>query len=108
MWLFPAGSNFSRSLPTCCIGDWLQSFAIVTTEPNELAATIHDRMPVILKPSEYDRWLTRDDPERSPLNLLRPYEAEEMIAYPVDPRVGNVRNNDPELYKAYVRPLNSA
>ena len=54
-------------------------------------------MPVILKPSEYDRWLTRDEAERPPVDLLRPYDAEEMTAYPVDPRVGNVRNNEPSL-----------
>jgi putative SOS response-associated peptidase YedK len=83
-------------------GDWLQSFAIVTTEPNELAATIHDRMPVILKPSDYDRWLDRDEEERPPLDLLRPYDAGEMKACPVDPRVGNVRNNDPGLCEAYL------
>jgi putative SOS response-associated peptidase YedK len=88
-------------------GDWLQSFAIVTTEPNELTATVHDRMPVILKRSDYDRWLTRDEAERPPVDLLRPYEAREMIAYPVDPRVGNVRINEPGLCKAYVSPLNS-
>jgi len=65
--------------------DWLQSFAIFTTEPNELAATVHNRMPVILQPSEYDRWLTRDEAERPPIDLLRPYDAGEMTAYPVDP-----------------------
>jgi len=35
-------------------GDWLQSFSIITTDPNELTGTVHDRMPVILKPSDYD------------------------------------------------------
>jgi putative SOS response-associated peptidase YedK len=88
-------------------GDWLQSFAIITTEPNELTATVHNRMPVILKSSEYDRWLTRDEAERPPVDLLRPYEAGEMTAYLVDPRVGNVRNNDPGLCEAYKYPLNS-
>jgi putative SOS response-associated peptidase YedK len=78
-------------------GDWLQSFAIVTTEPNELTATVHDRMPVILKRSDYDRWLARDEAERSPVDLLKSYEAGEMTAYPVDPRVGNVRNNEQGL-----------
>jgi len=43
-------------------GGWLQSFAIITTDPNELTATVHNRMPVIVKPSDYDRWLTPDDP----------------------------------------------
>jgi putative SOS response-associated peptidase YedK len=61
--------------------DWLQSVAIVTTEPNELTATVHNRMPVILKPSDYDRWLSRDDAERPPVDLLRPYDAGDMKAH---------------------------
>jgi len=51
--------------------DWLQSFSIITTDPNELTATVHDRMPVILKPSDYDRWLNRTDVERPPVDLLK-------------------------------------
>ena len=89
-------------------GGWLQSFAIITTDPNELTATVHSRMPVILKPSEYDRWLARDDAERPPLDLLRPYDAGKMTAHPVDPRVGNVRNNEPGLCSKYQCPPNSA
>jgi len=78
-------------------GGLLQSFAIITTDPNELTATVHNRMPVMVKPSDYDRWLTPDDPERPPVDLLRPYDAGEMTAYPVDPRVGNVHNKEPSL-----------
>ena len=89
-------------------GGWLQSFAIITTDPNELTTTVHNRMPVILKPSEYDRWLTRDDAEHPPVDLLRPYDAGEMKGFPVDPRVGNVRNNEPGLCEAYECPPNSA
>jgi putative SOS response-associated peptidase YedK len=69
-------------------GGWLQSFAIITTDPNELTATVHNRMPVIVKPSDYERWLTPDDPERPPVDLLRPNDAGEMTAYPVDPTSG--------------------
>jgi putative SOS response-associated peptidase YedK len=88
-------------------GGWLQSFAIITTDPNELTSTVHTRMPAILKPSEYDRWLARDTAERPPLDLLRPYDAEAMRAFPVDPRVGNVRNNEPTLCQEYECPPNS-
>jgi putative SOS response-associated peptidase YedK len=45
-------------------GGWLQSFTIITTDPNELTATVHNRMPVILKPSEYERWLSRSEGEK--------------------------------------------
>ena len=86
--------------------DWLQSFSIITTDPNELTATVHDRMPVILKPSDYDRWLDRADVDRVPVDLLRPYEAGEMSAHPVDPRVGSVRNNEPRLCALWDCPPN--
>lgn len=79
-------------------GGWLQSFTIITTEPNELTATVHNRMPVILKPSEYDRWLSREITEQLlPVDLLRPYDADAMSTHTVDPKVGNVRNNEPCL-----------
>jgi len=59
---------------------------------------IHDRMPVILHPSDYDRWLDRDsDSDRPPLDLLRPFPADEMEAFEVSKDVGNVKNNSPEL-----------
>jgi putative SOS response-associated peptidase YedK len=80
-------------------GRWLQSFAIVTTEANELMARIHPRMPVILHARDYDRWLDREETERLPLDLLRPLESEEMEMYEANPKVNNVRNNGPEMLK---------
>ncbi len=81
-------------------GHWLQSFAIVTTEANELMTRIHPRMPVILHSRDYDRWLDREEAERLPLDLLRPYESEEMEVYEANPKVNNVRNNGPEMMRA--------
>ena len=82
-------------------GHWLQSYAIVTTEANELMAQIpHPRMPVILHARDYDRWLDREETERLPLDLLRPFEAEAMEMYKANPKVNNVRNNGPEMLKA--------
>ena len=81
-------------------GEWLQSFAIITTFANELTSTVHERMPVILKPAEYDLWLTRGEREGLPgelLAMLRPYAAEAMRADACNPAVGNVRNNGPEM-----------
>ena len=80
-------------------GHWLQSFAIVTTEANELMARIHPRMPVILHTRDYDRWLDRDETERLPIDLLRPFESEEMEVYEANPKVNNVRNNGPEMMR---------
>jgi putative SOS response-associated peptidase YedK len=79
------------------IDHWLQSFTIITTEPNELTAQVHTRMPVILRPSDYDRWLSREVTDEPPLDLLRPYPAEEMEMHQANPAVGNVKNNSPEL-----------
>jgi putative SOS response-associated peptidase YedK len=83
-------------------GPALETFTILTTDPNELMQTIHNRMPVILDQRDYERWLDPDgrnsgDLARPPIDLLRPYPAEKMQAWPVSQRVGNVRNNDPEL-----------
>jgi putative SOS response-associated peptidase YedK len=58
---------------------------------------VHNRMPVILAPKDYDRWLDTDSGERPPVELMRPFPAEQMRSWPVSDRVGNVRNNDAEL-----------
>jgi putative SOS response-associated peptidase YedK len=77
-------------------GSWLQSYSIITTDANEVLTRVHHRMPVILHSRDYDRWLNREQ-ERLPIDLLRPYEAEEMSGAPCNPQVGNVKNNGPEM-----------
>ena len=77
----------------------LESFAITTTEANELMSAMHDRMPVILLPRDYERWLRREDGGRPPVDLLRPYESEAMRAWRVDGAVGSVKNNSEELLR---------
>jgi putative SOS response-associated peptidase YedK len=52
-----------------------RTFAIITTDANELVADIHHRMPVILAPPDYARWLGE---EPDPRDLMRPYPAELM------------------------------
>lgn len=76
---------------------WLQTYTIITTDANELMAPVHDRMPVILHPRDYDRWLDRAETERPPIDLLRPFPADEMENFEVSKDVGNVKNNSPEL-----------
>lgn len=78
-------------------GEVLETFTILTTDPNELAEKVHNRMPVILGPGDYERWMEPGDSARPPVDLLRPFPAEKMRSWTVDSRVGNVRNNDPEL-----------
>ena len=80
-------------------GEPLETFTILTTDPNDIAEKVHDRMPVILERSDYSRWMELGDPERLPVDLLKPYPAEKMRSWPVSERVGNVRNDDPELLK---------
>ena len=58
---------------------------------------MHDRMPVIIPERDYDRWLQPGNPDRPPIDLLRPYDADEMTAWKVDKAVGNVKNDRPEL-----------
>jgi putative SOS response-associated peptidase YedK len=75
----------------------LETFTIITTEANELLKPLHERMPVIIEPQNYDRWLAPAEPQRLPIDLLRSYPAEKMRAWKVDARVGNVKNDDAEL-----------
>jgi putative SOS response-associated peptidase YedK len=78
-------------------GQPLETYTIITTEPNELTSGLHNRMPVILAPRDYDRWLAPADPARLPVDLLRPFDADLMTTWKVSPAVGNVRNNSPDL-----------
>jgi len=56
-------------------------------------------MPVILKQSDYEQWLEPGDPSHPPTDLLRPFDVDEMKAWPVSADVGNTRNNWPDLVK---------
>ena len=78
-------------------GQKLRTFTILTTDPNGLMEPIHNRMPVILHPRDYDRWLASTAPALLPIDLLRPYPAEEMKAWKVSKAVGNTRNDNPSL-----------
>lgn len=78
-------------------GHWLQSFAIVTTDANELMSQIHPRMPVILQARDYDRWLDREGSDRSPIDLLRPLDSDAMEMHEANPSVNSVKNNGPEM-----------
>ncbi|MBL8849492.1 MAG: SOS response-associated peptidase [Planctomycetaceae bacterium] len=75
----------------------IESCAIITTEANDLIATIHDRMPVILPPDAWDAWLM---PDGGNTELLRPYPPEEMELHPVSLTVNNPRNDTPACLEA--------
>jgi len=79
-------------------GERVRSFAIVTTEPNELCAELHNRMPVVLKPEAWPEWLGEGPADETRLkSLLAPYPSDDMMCWPVSTRVGSVKNNDPSL-----------
>jgi putative SOS response-associated peptidase YedK len=78
-------------------GEEFPSFAIITTEPNELMNPIHNRMPVILDEKNFDQWLNRNNKNTGELkDLLVPYATEKMKAYPVSKLVNSNRNDVPE------------
>jgi putative SOS response-associated peptidase YedK len=79
-------------------GRQADTFAILTTQPNALMASIHNRMPVILSKEEEDEWLNPDIVELEQLKaFLDPYPDDEMEAYPVSTRVNYPGNNTPEV-----------
>jgi putative SOS response-associated peptidase YedK len=79
-------------------GDELWTCTIITTSANKLMGSVHERMPVILPPEAWDAWLDPDNTDTEQLaELLRPAPEEMLTLWPVDPAVGNVRNNRPEL-----------
>ena len=75
-------------------GEWVRTFAVITTAANELVAEIHDRMPAILRAEDYDRWL---GVEPDPRKLLKPFPAEPMMMWPVSTRVNTPKNDDADL-----------
>lgn len=78
-------------------GQGVRSCAIITTQPNELMVSIHDRMPVILPREAHALWLDQDVDDLLALqSLLQPYPAGEMEAYPVSRLVNSVKNEMPE------------
>ncbi|RUT05600.1 DUF159 family protein [Dulcicalothrix desertica PCC 7102] len=78
-------------------GEQIDTCTILTTSANSLMAPIHDRMPVILKPEDYDLWLDVQVQDPKMLQpLLQPYSTEAMTAYPVSTIVNSPKNNTPE------------
>ncbi len=78
-------------------GGLLETCTILTTTPNALMEPIHDRMPVILDPLDYDMWLHPDTPADQLQHLLRPFDMERLDAYPVGTAVNKPQNDSAEL-----------
>jgi len=77
-------------------GSEIRSCTIITTSPNELMATIHNRMPVILPAEAYPIWLDPQNQDTRQLtDMLAPYPAAQMAAYPVSKTVNNPKTDLP-------------
>jgi putative SOS response-associated peptidase YedK len=79
-------------------GRELRTCTIITTDANDLVRPIHDRMPVVLAPSDWERWLDRDSHDVAALApLLAPADPRQFELYAVDKAVNSVRNNNATL-----------
>lgn len=76
-------------------GEWLISCTILTSGPNELVESIHDRMPVIVHRADHELWLSPEAKRHDLQPLLQPYPADQMKATAVSTRVNSVANDDP-------------
>ncbi len=81
-------------------GELVQSFSIITTVANDLLQKVgHHRSPVILSEQHEQEWLNSDLFLGEVVDLLQPYPADEMNAYPISPRIKSPKNKDPFLLK---------
>lgn len=76
-------------------GEERRTFCVLTCVPNEMMATIHNRMPVILHPADYTRWLS--DIEEDPHDLLKPFPSELMTMWQISSKVGSPKNDTPDI-----------
>jgi putative SOS response-associated peptidase YedK len=93
-WTVPEGADNA--------GETIETYTIVTTDANDRLAPIHRRMPVIVDPADFDRWLTGDPAEAA--NVIRAFPPDDMAFYRVSTRVNNVRNDDEDC----IAPLKEA
>lgn len=75
----------------------IETCTIIVTHANTLIAPIHDRMPVIVNPKDYEQWLDPGQGKEELLSLFKPYPDQEMEAYPVGLGVNKPGNDDAGL-----------
>ncbi|MDQ3635861.1 MAG: SOS response-associated peptidase [Aridibacter sp.] len=76
-------------------GELIETFTIITTEANEVLEPIHNRMPVIIKENDYEKWL--NESVSNITDLLKPFDANKMTSNTVSKAVNTPTNNSPEL-----------
>lgn len=75
----------------------LRTCTIVTTDPNDLVRPFHDRMPAVVRPEDFDQWLSREIGEpKALLPILVPFPEDQMECFPVSPEVNKVTTEGPE------------
>lgn len=86
-------------------GETLRTFTVITTGANEIVSTVHNRMPVILHPDQFEVWLDPDLPTESAVHMLKPFPADEMQMHPVSKAISRPAADGENLITAI--PLNS-
>lgn len=76
-------------------GSILRTCCLITTGPNEIMLPVHDRMPVIVSPDDYEAWLTGETDDA--LDLVRPYPTDEMQTWAVSKRVSRSSEEGADL-----------
>ncbi|KKZ89365.1 SOS response-associated peptidase [Rhizobium phaseoli] len=74
----------------------IRSFAVVTCRSNEMISAVHNRMPVVLRPEDYERWLS---PDPDPRGMMKPFDAKSMTMWPIARRVSTARKIGPEALR---------
>ena len=83
----------------------VRTFVVLTTPSNDLVSRIHDRMPAILKPAGYERWLGL---EPDPRDLLVPFPSEPLTIWPISRRINSPDNDDEGLLEEIFPPADIA
>jgi putative SOS response-associated peptidase YedK len=84
-------------------GEEIQSCTVLTCDPNTVRGELHDRMPVILAESDWRKWLGEEPATEDELiAMLKPCPDEALKIWPVDKRVGNVKNKGRDLIEPLV------
>jgi len=92
------------SWPDKQTGEILNSFSILTTDANQLVEPIHDRMPVIIKREDENKYLDENLDETTLKQMFLPFPPEEMKAYPVSPLLNSPKNDTAELLLPFIDP----
>lgn len=97
-YLRPADAELFGLAGITALWNGVRSVSLITTAPNTLMQSIHDRMPVIIAPEDYGAWLDPANHDTDELmNYVRPYPAERMAGWPVSVRVNKPENDEPSL-----------